>query len=266
MTKSARARFSASGSWWARMRSELFRRSCRAARARAARCTSASARDDGDLVDRLAPAAFSNSRGMSSTTSGASAMRGEEAPRARARTAGWISASSRASASRLAEHRARPALSRSTPAGPVVPGKCASISRDQRALRPLQPVHHRVGIEHRHALRPRTSAATVDLPMPIEPVRPRTTVMTSAAPAVRRRARAAAASPKNSSKAHRRPGRSASSGRRSSEAPRPRAARASGVSSGSIDHVETTRGRLRRAPPRSKAAAAAARPCRAGWR
>ena len=71
-------------------------------------------------------------------------------PRARRATAGWIRASSRRSASGSPSTRSASAP-RLTPPGPVVPGKCASISLDQRAFRALQPVHGGVGVEHRHA-------------------------------------------------------------------------------------------------------------------
>ncbi len=59
---------------------------------------------------------------------------------------------------------------------PSRPGNAASTGRDRLAF--VEPVHHRVGIVHRHAGLAEKSAV-VDLPMPIEPVRPRMNIAAS---------------------------------------------------------------------------------------
>ena len=156
-------------------------------------------RDHGDLVDRRPPALLEQQGDVEHDHRRVRHGRRGRPSRSRA-TAGWISASSRAQLARARRAPARRGWCDSTPSGPVVPGKCASISATSAPVRPLQPVHRRVGVEHRHAFvgeHPRHGRlAHADRAGEAED-----DVMTSAARAARRRARAAAAAPKKCAKA-----------------------------------------------------------------
>jgi hypothetical protein len=69
----------------------------------------------------------------------------------------------------VAEHRLAQRV-RFTPRSPVVSGNAASIAATSAPPGPWSLWTVRVGVEHRHARR--EHRATVDLPMPIDPVRP----------------------------------------------------------------------------------------------
>ena len=115
---------------------------------------------------------FSNSSGMSKTTSGASRVARRETSLRIAPTAGWTMASSRFSASgspntaapsfvpidALVDRWCRETPPRS-PATSAPPGPCSSCTA--------------ASASNTGTPSPRNIAATVDLPMPIEPVRPR---------------------------------------------------------------------------------------------
>ena len=164
--------------------------------------------DHRDLVDRLAPAPFSNSSGNVEHHDRRVAHARRE--RHRAPAPPRDGSALRAAPARPARRApARRGCCGRRPSGPVVPGKCASISATSA---PSGPCSRCTTASASNTGTPSSANIrdTVDLPMPIEPVRPRTIVMTSAAPAVRHRARAAAVR-RRRARRRRPPGRSASS-------------------------------------------------------
>ena len=149
MTKSARARFSASGSWWARMRAN-FSGGHAGPRERAQRAGPRASAETTAILSTCVPPPFSNSKGMSSTHHRrvGDARRGR--PRARAPPPGWTSASSRRSSSGSPSTRSASAV-RSTPSARSCPGNAASISATSAPSGPCSRCTDRVGVEHRHA-------------------------------------------------------------------------------------------------------------------
>ena len=150
---------------------ELLRRSCRAGRARARAARLGGAETTSTASTSLAPP-FSNSSGMSNTTSVAPACsrRKSCARRAHRRMDDRFQPRRALRDRRTPPRRAWPGR---RPSGPVVPGKAASIAGSSA---PPGPCKRCTAASASNTGTPSASniAATVDLPMPIEPVRPRT--------------------------------------------------------------------------------------------
>ena len=167
MTKSARARFSASGIWRARIESSfsaVIPGRCEHARA----LHLAPARRRRHLVELLL-AAVSNSSGMSNTSAGASAMLVDEAPRARRGPPDGRSLRARRAWRGSAEHDLRKALAVER-SGADACRESSSPIFSTRA--PPAPAAARTTASASNTGTPARSNifATVDLPMPIEPV------------------------------------------------------------------------------------------------
>ena len=175
MTKSARARFSASGSWWPRI-CRNFSGGHAGPGERAHALDLGIGRDHGDLVD-LRPRRPSRTAAGCRAPPPARPHARRGTPRAPAPPPDGPEPRA-AAALRARPAPARPARCDSRPPAPVVPGKCASISATSA---PSGPCSRCTAASASNTGTPSSAniRATVDLPMPIEPVRPRT-IMTSA--------------------------------------------------------------------------------------
>ena len=184
MTKSARARFSASGIWWPRMRRNFSGRHARAARG----CGRAGSpgRRRRRRSCRPGPRRLSRTAGECRARPPARPHARRERPRAPAPPPGGPGPPA-ASAPRARPAPARPASCDSRPAGPVVPGNSASISATSA---PSGPCRRWTAASASNTGTPSSAniRATVDLPMPIDPVRPRTIISSAARRASRRKA------------------------------------------------------------------------------